>query len=63
MLDATPMMFDTIKEEIMDLIDKRVNTFRGEIVGGQIEARSPSFREFKAYGDPSFFGSKDPITR
>ena len=60
-LDATPVLFDTIKEGILKLMNERHKTFRAEIVVGQIGARAPSFREFKACVAPEFFGAKDPI--
>ena len=60
-LDATPVIFRTVKEGIMDLMEERLRLFRAEIAVGQIGARTPSFREFKACGAPKFFGVKDPI--
>ena len=55
-LDATPVLFDTIKEGIMKLMDDRLKTLQVEIDAGQIGARAPSFGEFKAYGAPEFVG-------
>ena len=55
-LDATSMLFGTIKEGIMELMDERLRKFRVEIATGQIGARAPSFGEFKAYGAPEFVG-------
>ena len=39
-----------------------LRSFRAKIVAGQIGARAPAFREFKACGAPKFFGVRDPIT-
>ena len=51
-MDATLVMFGTIKEGIMKLMDERLKAFRVEIVVGQLGAQTPSFREFKACGTP-----------
>ena len=47
-LDATLVMFNTINEGIMYLMDERLMYFKAEIVAGQIGAQTPSFMEFKA---------------
>lgn len=60
-LDATPMIFSTIKEGIMEPSDDRVGAFRTEIIVGQLGAQVLSFREFKACGALDFFEKKDPI--
>ena len=57
------MMFVTIKEGIMELMDEWLKAFRAKIVAGQLGARTPTFWEFKAYGVLELFGDKDPIAR
>ena len=42
-------------------MNERLRSFRVEIIVGQIGARTPSFREFKAFGALELFGAKDPI--
>ena len=60
-LDATPIIFGTVKEGIMDLTEEILRSFRAEVAAGQVGARAPSFREFKACGALKFLGAKDPI--
>ena len=60
-LDATSMIFGTVKEGIMEIMEEQVRSFRSEIAAGQIGTQTPSFREFKVCGVPEFFGVKDPI--
>ena len=59
-LDATLVMFGTIKEGIIELMDERLRYFRVDIVAGQIGARTASLREYKACGALEFFRAKDP---
>ena len=61
-LDATPVIFVTIKEDIMEIMEERLRCFQAEIAIGQIGDRAPSFWEFNVCGVPGFFGFKDPIT-
>ena len=56
------MIFDTIKEGIMEIMEERLRSFMVEIVIGQIRARAPSFRDFKAFGEPEFSGVQNPIS-
>ena len=42
-------------------MEERLRVFRAKIVAGQVGARAPSFREFKACGAPKFFEVRDPI--
>lgn len=60
-IDVNPMVFGTIKEGIMGLLDERLGDFWAEIAAVQLGAWTLSFREFKACGAPEFFGVKDPI--
>ena len=52
-LDSTPVLFGTLKEGILELINEWLRNFQAEISAGQIGARNPSFREF--------FGVKNSI--
>lgn len=61
-MEATPMIFSTIKEGIMELPDERLRALRVEIDAVQIGARTPSFQEFMTCGASEFFGDEDPIT-
>ena len=75
-LDQISMIFGSVKEgileimeerqevyhsEIVALLDERVRAFRAEITACQLGVRTPLFWEFKAYGAPEFFGAKNPI--
>ena len=60
-LDATPVIFGTVKEGMMEIMEERLRAFRADISAGQGGARTPSFREFKACGAPEFSGVRDPI--
>ena len=55
------MLFGTIKDGILELMDEWLRTFRDDIVARQIGARTPSFREFKDCGAPNFFRVNDSI--
>ena len=60
-LDATLVIFRTVKEGMMDIMEERLMSFRAEIVAGQVGARTPSFQEFMACGALEFFGVSKPI--
>lgn len=51
-MESTPVIFGTIKEGIMDLMDERLKSLRAKIIAGYIRAWTLSFREFKVYGAP-----------
>lgn len=59
-LDGIHVMFGTIKEGIMKLVDECLRAFLAEIVVGQIGALPPSFQKFKACGASELFGAKAP---
>lgn len=60
-LDATPVMFGMIKEEIMELMDERLRTFREENEAGQLAAWTLTFRGFKACRASECFRKKGRI--
>ena len=55
MLDATPVMFGTIKEGVMELLDEHLGAFRVEISVGQLGDRTQACTSLE------FFGKEDPI--
>ena len=59
-LDQTPVIFGTVKEEILEMLDERLGAFRIEMVG-MIWVRTLTFREFSACGAPDYHGARDPI--
>ena len=60
-LDATPVIFGTVKEGMMEIMEERLREFIAEIFVGQVGARTPSLWEFKACRAPEFFEVRDPI--
>ena len=58
-LDATLVLFGTVKEGMMEIMEERVRAFRAEIAAGQIWGGSPLFREFEASVMSEFFEVKD----
>ena len=56
-LEKTYVIFGTIKEGIMEILDEHLGAFRSEMVG----ACTLTFREFWACETLDFFGNKDPI--
>ena len=60
-LEVTPIIFGMVKEGIMEIMEERLRSFTAELAAGQVGVRTPSFREFKAYGAPEFFTARDPI--
>ena len=61
-LDTTPVIFGTVKEGIMEIMEERLRSFRAETAAGHIRARTPLFWEFKASGAPKFFGVRTPLS-
>ncbi|KAL7587966.1 hypothetical protein Lser_V15G39918 [Lactuca serriola] len=45
----------------MEIMEERLRAFKADISASQGEARTSSFREFKACGAPEFSGVRDPI--
>ena len=60
-LDATSVIFRTVKEGMMEIMEERIRAFRVEIVVCQVGARTPLFLEFMACGRQSFLGSGTPL--
>ena len=60
-IEQTPVIFGTIKEGIMELLDERLGAFHVEI-RAMVGARSLNFWEFRACGASEIFGKKDLIS-
>ena len=61
-LDSTPVMFNTITEGIIELIEEKLMVFRAYIGAHHFGAWTLSFWNFKACGSLEFIWAKDPIT-
>ena len=59
-LEKTPVIFGSIKEGILDLMEERLSTFRAE-VAAMMGSRTLTFREFRACEAPDYHGARDPI--
>ena len=53
------MIFGSVKEGIMEILDEHLGMFLMEIMA-IVRARTLSFYDFHACGAPKFFGEKDP---
>ena len=60
-LEHTPVIFGTIKEGIMEVLEERLGSIHFEMVA-LVGARTLTFRDFRPCGAPEFFGEKDPIS-
>lgn len=59
-LAKTPVIFGTVKEGILEILDERLGAFRTKMMA-LLGARTLTFREFRAYGAPNYHGARDPI--
>ena len=59
-LDQTPVIFGTVKEGILEILDERLGAFRTELMA-MLGAHTLTFREFRACGAPDYHGARDPI--
>ena len=59
-LDQTPVIFGTVKEDILNILDERLSSFCSEMVA-LVGVCSLTFKEFGECGAPDYFGEKDPI--
>ena len=60
-LDATPVIFGSIKEGSVELMEDRLRAFRSDLAFSQTGTRTLSFKEFRGSGVSDFHGVKDPI--
>ena len=59
-LAQTPVIFGTVKEGILEILDERLGAFRTEIMD-LMGACTMTFREFRACGAPDYHGAREPI--
>ncbi|XP_052621903.1 uncharacterized protein LOC111883756 [Lactuca sativa] len=60
-LEATPVIFGSIKEGIIELMGDRLRAFRSDLAYGQASTRTLSFKDFRGCGALDFHGVKNPI--
>nr|KAJ0216168.1 hypothetical protein LSAT_V11C300131450 [Lactuca sativa] len=60
-LEATPVIFGSIKEGIIELMEDHLRAFRSDLASGQVSTRTLSFKDFRGCGVPDFHGVKNPI--
>ena len=60
-LDATPMMFGTIKERINEMMEEHLQAFRADLSVRQYGSHTLIFKDFRGCGAPEFFKVNDPI--
>ena len=59
--DATPVIFGSIKEGIVELMEDCLRAFRSDMATSQSGSRTLSFKDFRGSGASDFHGEKDPI--
>ncbi|XP_023742111.3 receptor-like protein EIX2 [Lactuca sativa] len=59
-LDQTLVIFGSVKEGVLELMDEKLGAFRTEIIA-MMGARTLKFREFRACGAPDYNGDRDLI--
>lgn len=60
-LEATPVIFGSIKEGIIGLMEDRLREFRSDLASSQSGTCTLSFKDFWGSGVSDFHGVKDPI--
>ena len=60
-LEQTLVIFGSVKEGILEILDEWLSTFHAEIVA-LVRKRSLTFMEFRACGAPDYHEARDPIT-
>lgn len=60
-LEDLPRMFDTIKDELVAMMDERFRTIQSDLEASRPRTREVTFCEFCARGAPDFSGKKEPI--
>lgn len=58
-LEQTPVIFGTVKEGILEILDERLSAFRFEMVA-LVRTCSLTVKEFRASGAPDHHAEKDP---
>ena len=59
--DATQVIFGSIKEGIIELMEDRLRAFRSDMATTQSRSRTLSFKDFRGSSAPNFHGAKDLI--
>ena len=57
-LDATPVIFGSIKEGIVELMEDRLRAFRSDMATSQSGSHTLFFKDFRGSGAPDFHGGK-----
>ena len=60
-LESTPIIFGSIKEGIVELMEDRLWAFRSDMASVRSGSCTLSFKDFRASGALDFHGAKDPI--
>ena len=60
-LNQTYVIFDSVKEGILEILNERLSAFHAEIMA-LIATHSLTFRDFQDCGAPDYHGARDPIT-
>lgn len=60
-LESTPIIFGSIKEGILELMEDCLQAFRSDMASGQSGSCTLSFKDFRSSGVLDFHGAKDPI--
>ena len=59
-LEQNPVIFGTVKEDILEILDEQLSFFLSEMVA-LVGARSLTYREFQSCGASNYHRAKDPI--
>ena len=59
--ESTPIIFGSIKEWIIELMEDRLRAFRSDLATSQSGSHTLSFKDFRGSGAPDFHGAKYPI--
>ena len=60
-LELTPVIFRSIKEGIIELMEDHLRSFRSDLGSRQMGTRTLSFKDFRGSGAPDIHGVKDSI--
>ena len=60
-LEVTPVIFRSIKEGIIELMEEHLRAFSSDMASSQSGTRTLSFKDFRGCGPPELHGVKDPI--
>ena len=60
-LDMALLIFGSIKEGIIELMEDRLRAFKIDMAPSHSRARMLSFKDFRGCGEPDFFRVKDTI--